>query len=340
MLDEDSGCGREKGMGIAVSVIVPICNVERYLQQCLASLAKQRLKDIEVICLDDGSTDGSGVLLDRLAPSLGNAIVVHKPNSGYGATMNQGIDMARGEYVGILESDDFVSPAMYRDCYRVAKRHGLDMVRTNYSEFCAGRLKRIGNYSGYPYHRVFDPVAYPEILGTTPSIWAGLYRRAMLEEQGIRFVESPGASFQDTGFSYKTWIAARRVMLLRPGYVRYRVDNADSSVKSQSKVFALCEEFRSIDGFLAGQPPERAAVFARAMQQARFGNYRWNYNRIAEGERPAFVAAIADEFKGAQAEGLLDKAFFEPGSWMLMEQLLALEPEEFCTRYAELPWDL
>lgn len=327
-------------MTIAVSVIVPICNVERYLGQCLASLARQKLKDIEVICLDDGSTDNSGPLLDQLACSLPNAVVVHKPNSGYGATMNQGLDLARGEYVGILESDDFASAALYRDCYRVAKRHDLDMVRTNYSEYCAGRLKRIGNYSGFPYHRPFDPITCPDILGTAPSIWAGLYRRAMLEDQGVRFVESPGASFQDTGFSYKTWIAARRVMLLQPGYVRYRVDNAGSSVKSRAKVFALREEFRSIDSFLATQPAERAAVFARAMQQARFGNYRWNYNRIAEGERPAFVAAIADEFREAQAAGLLDEASFEPGSWMLMGQLLALEPEEFCARYSELPWDL
>ena len=326
-------------MGIAVSVIVPICNVERYLGECLASLAAQKLKDIEVICLDDGSTDGSGALLDRLAPSIGNAVVVHKPNSGYGATMNQGLDLAQGEYVGILESDDFASPALYRDCYRTAKRHDLDMVRTNYSEYCAGRLQRIGNYSGYRYHRVFDPVTCPDIMGAAPSIWAGLYRRSMLEDQGIRFVESPGASFQDTGFSYKTWIAACRVMLLRSGYVRYRVDNADSSVKSLAKVFALCEEHRSVDAFLATQPPERARIFARALQQARFGNYCWNYNRIAEKERPAFIAAIADEFRQADAAGILDGAAFRPGNRVVMEDLLSLEPGEFCARYGELSWE-
>lgn len=326
-------------MGIAVSVIVPICNVERYLGECLASLEAQKLRDMEFVCLDDGSTDGSGELLDRLTATMGDVTVVHKPNSGYGSTMNQGLDLARGEYVGILESDDCVSPVMYRNCYRVAKRHGLDMVRTNYSEYCAGRLVRVGNYSGYRYRKVFDPINCPQIIGTTPSIWAGLYRREMLEDQGIRFVESPGASFQDTGFSYKTWIAARSAMLLRPGYVRYRVDNVDSSVKSRAKVFALCEEHQSVDVFLATQPPARARVFGRALQQARLGTYRWNYNRIAEEERPAFIAAIASEFGSARERGLLDDDFFKAANRALLEELLSLQPEEFCRRYPVMPWE-
>lgn len=325
-------------MAITVSVIVPIYNVERYLAQCLESLIEQKQKDLQIICLDDGSTDNSGNLLDALVTGVGNVEVVHKPNSGYGATMNCGLDLAKGEYIGILESDDYASPVMYRDCYKQAKRHSLDMVRTNYSENCDGKLTRIANYHGYPYKKVFDPIEYPDILNTTPSIWAGLYRRSMLEDEGIRFTESPGASFQDTGFSYKTWIAARSVMVLRPGYVRYRVDNDNSSVKSKAKVYEVCEEHASIAEFLSKQPPERALVFGRAIQQAKFGNYRWNYNRIAESERLEFAQKIAEEFREANRQKLLDSQSFEPASWQLMQELLA-SPEDFCDKYEEIPWD-
>ena len=90
-----------------ISVLVPVYNVECYLEQCLESLVKQSFKDIEMICVDDGSTDCSGLILDRYAASDSRIRVIHKQNTGYGDSMNVALDCARGEYIAILESDDY-----------------------------------------------------------------------------------------------------------------------------------------------------------------------------------------------------------------------------------------
>ena len=103
-----------------VSVLVPVYNVKKYLRQCLDSLAAQTLDGIEFICIDDGSTDGCSEILDAYAEKDERFRVIHKENSGYGASMNVGLRAARGEYIGIVESDDFADAEMFAALYDVA----------------------------------------------------------------------------------------------------------------------------------------------------------------------------------------------------------------------------
>ena len=91
-----------------VSVLVPICNVEKYLDECLSSLQNQTLKDIEIICINDGSTDSSLDIINEFASEDPRFVVIDKSNSGYGDSMNRGLESARGKYISILESDDFL----------------------------------------------------------------------------------------------------------------------------------------------------------------------------------------------------------------------------------------
>lgn len=96
---------RAEGIGA-----VPICNVERYLEECLDSLAAQSFTDFEVLCINDGSTDGSRAIIQSYMDADERFRVIDKPNSGYGASMNMGLANAIGEYIAILESDDFFEP--------------------------------------------------------------------------------------------------------------------------------------------------------------------------------------------------------------------------------------
>ena len=105
----------------AVSLLIPIYNVERYLPECLDSAVGQTLMDIEVICINDGSTDSSPEIISRYAAKDDRIKVIDKPNSGYGCSMNLGLQEATGEYVGILESDDFFEPDALESLYRAAK---------------------------------------------------------------------------------------------------------------------------------------------------------------------------------------------------------------------------
>ena len=109
-----------------VSVIIPVYNVEKYLPECLDSVIKQTLKDMEIICVDDGSTDSSGKIIDEYAAKDNRIVVIHKQNGGYGQSCNKGLDIAKGEYVAILEPDDFVDEHMYEDLYNAAKQYDGD----------------------------------------------------------------------------------------------------------------------------------------------------------------------------------------------------------------------
>lgn len=111
-----------------VSIIVPIYNVQEYLRECLDSLLSQTLQEIEIICVNDGSTDHSPEILESYATLDARVKVMHKENSGYGASMNQGIRAASGEYIGIVEPDDYVETEMYEELYRQAKEFQLDWI--------------------------------------------------------------------------------------------------------------------------------------------------------------------------------------------------------------------
>ena len=115
-----------------VTVVVPIYNVEKYLRQCLDSIVNQTLKDIEIICVDDGSTDSSPQIIQEYMDKDSRVKVITKPNSGYGNSMNRGFDMAEGEYIGIVESDDYADPEMFEEMYNVASSNQLDVVKSGF----------------------------------------------------------------------------------------------------------------------------------------------------------------------------------------------------------------
>ena len=123
----------------SVSVVVPIYNVERYLPQCLEALCSQTLRDLEIVAVNDGSTDGSLSVLQEWARKDERIVIVDKPNSGYGASMNCGIEAARGAYIGIVEPDDFPERDMFKRLLRMAQRHDCDLVKCNFFEHYFGK---------------------------------------------------------------------------------------------------------------------------------------------------------------------------------------------------------
>ena len=311
----------QAGQRPAVSVLTPVYNVERFLPECLDSLKRQTLKSIEFICINDGSTDGSLDILKSYAQADPRFRIIDKPNSGYGASMNRGLDEARGEYIGIVESDDFASPDMFKKLYKFAKRHDCDLVKSNYFEHDESGDREMRVYDAYPYRRVFDPRDIPSVIRVIPIIWAGLYRKEMLDYRKIRFNETPGASFQDTSFVHKTWMSARRAALLKKAFLHYRVDNSGSSVKSSSKIYEVCGEYASSEEFMR-RDPEAVEAFATTLIAMKFDAYRWNYNRIAEQHQEDFAKRWAGEMREAKSDGFLDKRLFSSEEWASITKLI------------------
>ena len=118
-----------------VSVVLPIYNVEQYLRECLDTVVNQTLKDIEIICVNDGSTDNSLKIIKEFAEKDSRIKIIDKDNSGYGHSMNVGIDAATGEYLGIVEPDDFVSLNMFEELAAVADRVKADIVKADFYRF-------------------------------------------------------------------------------------------------------------------------------------------------------------------------------------------------------------
>lgn len=302
----------------SVSVLVPICNVERYLRECLDSLVNQTLKDIEIICLDDGSTDASLAVVEEFARRDPRIVVVSKPNSGYGDSMNKGLDLARGEYVGIVESDDFASVDMFEVMYKAAKKYDVDVVRTNYlahrTECDPSEDVLVDNLFGCKTGRPFAPMEQKEVFMRQPAIWTGIYRKALLDTEEVRFLPTPGASFQDTAFYFKVFYAASKVLLLKEGYLHYRIDNAGSSVKNQSKVFPICEEYAEVWRY-AKRDSRKFDQIKTWIPRQQYNGYTWNLNRLSPEIQPLFFERFAREYGQISEAGLLSKERFDENNW-------------------------
>ena len=136
-----------------VSIIIPTYNVEMYLVECMESVVNQTLKDIEIICINDGSTDGSLEILKSYAQKDDRIVLVDKENGGYGIGMNIGLDKATGEYIGIVEPDDFIPLNMYSDLYEKAvENDGYAKKPSEKAMEINQKIKR----DKTEYHQLFD----------------------------------------------------------------------------------------------------------------------------------------------------------------------------------------
>lgn len=139
-----------------VSVVVPIYKVERYLAQCVDSMLAQTLRDIEVILVDDGSPDACPGICDAYAAQDSRVRVIHQENGGYGKAVNVGIDAAKAPYIGIIESDDWIEPAMYEKLYRRAVETGVDVVKCMFWKYESTSTPESRMYYGEAKPRTCD----------------------------------------------------------------------------------------------------------------------------------------------------------------------------------------
>ncbi len=229
----------------SVSVIIPIYNVEKYLRKCLDSVINQTLKDIEIICINDGSTDSSGTILDEYAQKDTRIRVVHKNNEGYGKSMNLGLSIANGEYIGIVEPDDFIDTGMYEKLYTMSQNRYPEIVKSNFYKFDEISTWKINKFSNVIETSIYKNIEIPQfVTNGHPCIWTAIYKKDFLDKYSIRFSETPGAAFQDVGFNVKTWLNSASIAITEDAYYNYRADNMESSVNKGSKMaFITLKEY-------------------------------------------------------------------------------------------------
>lgn len=308
-----------------VSVIIPVYNVEKYLRQCLDSVVGQTLKDIEIICVNDGSTDASPDILAEYAADP-RVKVIHKANSGYGHTMNVGLDAASGEYVSFLESDDCIETEMLQTLYTVAKEKLLDIIKADYfnlyGEGESHSLKPVQLISdSEKYGKVWNPREQPWLFYVPMMNCLGLFRRSFLEKHRIRHNETPGASHQDMGFWFQTFSLARSIYYYNRPFYQYRQDNMASSINNHTKVFCVRDEYRFIFNFLHRYPEIREWV-APIYYHRMFGSFYFTYGKLVDYLKPIFLKTFSDEFRAMQSELDFTTERFSLNEKKILEQIV------------------
>ena len=288
-----------------VSVIVPIYNVEKFLDQCLSSIEAQTHENIEVLCINDGSTDGSRDIICAHAQRDPRVRLVDKKNGGYGEGCNMGLELAKGDWISIIEPDDWIEPGMYADMLAFAARFDevIDIVKTPWTDICdwdkpKKQRPRASTMTGSvkTSERPFTIAEQTKLIEMHPSIWSAIYRRGFLNEKNISFIPFPGAGWADNPFLIETMCQASAIVYLDRPYYNYRCD-LKGSTRNHKTADAITRPFdRWIDmmGVIArlGITDERVlkAHYLRGFNYTFGAIYDdgWDNPLVKEGARRVF----------------------------------------------------
>ena len=249
-----------------ISVIIPVYNVENDLDRCFCSVINQDYEDLEVILVDDGSTDSSGAMCDKYQEQYPNIKVIHQKNGGLSAARNTGLRYATGDYVSFVDSDDYLEENAYIELARYIEENSCDMC-------LFGHYRETDNQK-IAYDVVPDKLIYSnkeEILGeflsgvlngrnsgkgecfTGLSVWCGLYSRTLLEEHEITFVSEKEILSEDIVFNMQAYIHSEKIAIY-PKYLyhyvlrgqsltqKYREDRFEAAVRLDSTLREVAQK--------------------------------------------------------------------------------------------------
>lgn len=227
-----------------VSVIIPIYNVERYLDRCVQSVLSQTLKDIEIILVDDGSPDGCPAMCDEYAKKDCRVKVIHKKNGGLGYARNSGLEIATGEYVAFVDSDDFIDVKMYETLYLEAKSGGYDTVFCNchfYTDTYKQNVRKDVDHEIVFNGRNEIDSFLLDMVGPLPdykhdvkymmSVWHAIYSNELIKNKALRFVSEREFISEDIIFDIDYLSIAEKICYLPNAFYYYCLNKNSLSRK-------------------------------------------------------------------------------------------------------------
>ena len=311
-----------------ISIIMPSLNVGAYIEKSLKSVMEQTLSDIDIICIDAGSTDGTLEIIERLAESDGRIKVIRSGKKSYGYQVNQGIKTAKGEYIGIVETDDYIETNMYQKLYESAIKSDFpDIVKCSYNAYWSGRdgkpafrrreILKPHNF----YGETVNPLEEPFLPIADWYLWNGIYKKAFINEKSITLSESPGAAFQDIGFLHRTNASARSAIYTDECLYNYCVDREGSSSNSGKALKYSYYEFHALEQ----EEWEEKAALAMYLRMAKsfvcccrsFGE-----DMIRDPEYRNKYEWFVRMLKAAADEGQIGGHNLPPGIWKRLQVLL------------------
>lgn len=296
-------------MSVKVSVIIPSLNSINYYDECIKSVINQSLKEIEIICVDANSTDGTLELIKKYQAQDERIKLIISDKKSYGYQMNLGIAAASGEYIGIVESDDYIKEDMYKRLYETAKQNDCDIVKSDFFIFTDTRLD-------YEKVSCFDEFYNTRLnaLEDLRLFWTNGINQIVLNE-------TPGASYQDNGLFFQLFCFAKSIYFLNEAFYMLRRDNPNSSVHSKEKVYMACLEYDYIRNFLQKYPSFESLV-APICAYHRYGNYIFTLERIDDKYKKDFLKRFREDFMKIIYNGELKEILYTPTQLRIIKEIV------------------
>lgn len=295
---------------IKVSVIIYVKNTADYIETCVRSVMNQTLREIEILIIDGGSTDGTLDIIEKAKEADCRIRIFHSPAS-VGAQFNLGLQEAKGEYIGVCEADDYILPQMYERQYKIASRNQLDVIRAGYYQIFNLQDKEYRFEVKSCYDKALTKSVIVSDKGSKlfleqgiNGFWNGLYRRKFLLDNHIRMNETRGAAYQDISFSFLTQMYAKRIWFMEEAFYCYRIDNPNASVNSLRGVEFHKTEYEQLRKCLmfAGQWEQHKTVFF----SWELISFRWFLRELPNDLKKANIENVYHYLKGQLEENGYD----------------------------------
>ena len=233
-----------------ISVIVPIYNVEKYLVACLESIQKQTLKEIEIILVNDGSPDNSGEIAEEFAKNDDRINVIHKNNGGLSSARNEGLLIAKGEYVSFVDSDDWIESTMLEDMYAAAQKVNADVVVSgaivDYIKEGRSVINNMKNnihkYNDSEFGTVFWELQKAKLSN---YVWNKLYKQSFVKSNGFKFIDDAMPA-EDLFFNISVFKKANSLAVINKAYYHYLRRDETSLLSNYQKNLVVVEEKRKV----------------------------------------------------------------------------------------------
>ena len=312
-----------------VSVIIPVYNAEKYLEQCVGSVMNQTLKDIEIICVDDGSPDNSLEVLKKLQSQDDRVKIISQPNGGAGAARNNGLRNATGEYLSFLDADDFFEPDMLEEAVAAADKYKADFVVFNSDQYHMDKEKfvevpwvlrtaDIPPYMPVSYRQLTDNV-FKTFVGWA---WDKLYRRSFVMEHDIWYQEQ--RTTNDMLFVFTALVTAKRIAIVNKVLAHQRRGGGESlSVTREKSWHCFYDALTALR-----QRLESEDIFWELEKD--YINYAlhfclWNLNTLAEPTHQLLQDKLVNEwFEALGIKGKPESYFYNRGEYAQYQKLMKL----------------
>lgn len=270
---------------IKISIIVPVYNAEKYLRQCLDSIISQTLKDIEIICVDDGSTDSSNQILREYQKYDSRIQLITQKNNGLGAARNVGLAVASGEFIGFVDSDDFIDTNWFSALYEKAQKFQADVaignIKLYFQKYQETKLYRDNSlYQKLAAFNFFQAASLPNII-TNIGVWDRIYRRTFLGQYNLKNPEH--VIYEDALFSIQTSILANRITVVDNVYYYYRKNTGtaitDQEIGNDSFKLDFLKNSIEIKNFL--QQKKNYSIFYTYYLKYFLSNALWHQSNIS-----------------------------------------------------------